>query len=174
MNMKRKINILILVLAPFIFASCLKDTPKTDYVNINPVVIIPNANWPRSTAFTASQTTKVSALRDTSFALYARVSWEFALDKDVVVTIAEAPTAVTEYNTKFNAKYTMLNADAYKISAYKLTIPAGKNDANIPFQVFGSKIDFTKTNMLAFSITDASGQVIGSNYKTYLVPITKL
>lgn len=172
--MKTKLNVLFLILAPFILSSCLKDTPKTDYVNIKPVVIIPNANWPRSSAFAADKMTKISPLRDTSISLYARVSWEFALDKDVVITIAEAPTAVTDYNAKFSAKFTMLNADAFKISSYKITIPAGKNDANIPFQIFGSKIDFSKTNMLSIAITDASGQVIGSNYKTFLVPISKL
>lgn len=171
--MKRNI-ILIIALVPLIFSSCLKDKPLTDYVNIDPVVIIPNATWPRSTAFTAAQTTKVSAARDTSFTLYARVSWEFALTKDLVVTVAEAPTAVTDYNTKFGGNWTMLNSDAFKISSYKLTIPAGKNDASVPFQVFGSKIDFTKNNMLSIAITDAGGQVIGSNYKTYLLPLAKL
>lgn len=171
--MKRHLIIIILAVAPFAFSSCLKDKPPTDYVNIAPVVIIPNANWPRSTAFTAAQATKVSATRDTSFTLYARVSWEFALDKDVVITVAEAPTAITDYNTKFAGKWVMLNSDAYKLSSYKVTVPAGKNDASIPFQVFGSKIDFTKNNMLSIAITDASGQTIGSNYKTYLVPIAK-
>lgn len=171
--MKRHLLFILLAFVSCSFISCLKDKPKTDYVNIAPVVIIPNANWPRSTAFTTAQTTKVSTTRDTSFTLYARVSWEFALTKDVVITMAEAPTAITEYNTKFAASWTMLNADAYKLTSYKVTIPAGKNDASIPFQVFGSKVDFTKNNMLAIAITDASGETIGSNYKTYLVPITK-
>ncbi len=172
MNMKI-IRILLIVLLPVLFSSCLKDKAKTDYVNIAPVVLIPNANWPRSTAFTATQTTKVNAAKDTSMTLYARVSWEFALDKEVVITMAEVPAAVTDYNTKFGGGWTMLNSDAYKISSYKVTVPAGKNDASIPFQLFGSKIDFTKNNMLAVAITDASGQNIASNYKTYLVAIVK-
>lgn len=172
--MKRILKFIIIALVPFFLTSCLKDEPLTDYVNIDPVVIVPNANWPRATAFTAAQRIKVSAVRDTSIMLYARVSWEYALTKDVVVTIAAAPTAVTEYNTKFSASEVMLNADAFRLTGTTLTIPAGKNDASIPFQIFGSKIDFTKTNMLAIAITDASGQVIGSNYKTYLVPIVRL
>lgn len=171
--MKKIANLFIIPFISLGLSSCLKDKPLTDYVNIAPVVIIPNANWPRSTAFTTAQLTKISTTRDTSFTLYARVSWENALTKDVVVTMAEAPTAVTDYNSKFGAGWTMLNSDAFKISSYKITIPAGKNDASIPFQVFGSKVDFTKNNMLAISITDASGQTIGSNYKTYLVPLTK-
>ena len=175
--MKRHLIFILIASASCIFPSCLKDKPKTDYVNIASVVIIPNSNWPRSTAFTAAQYTKVSATRDTSFTLYARVSWEFALDKDVVITMADVPTAVTDYNAKFgtssNVTWTMLNSDAYKLSSYKVTVPAGKNDASIPFQIFGSKIDFTKNNMLAIAITDASGQTIASNYKTYLVPLAK-
>lgn len=171
--MKRIINILIIVSASYVLSSCLKDKPQTDYVNIKPVVIIPNANWPRSTAFTAAQATKINAAKDTSFMLYTRVSWEFALEKEVVITLAEAPTVVTDYNTKFNARWTMLNSDAYKLSSYKVTVPAGKNDASIPFQIFGSRIDFAKSNMLAIAITDASGENIGSNYKTYLLPIAK-
>ena len=171
--MKKIVNIFIIPFISLALSSCLKDKPLTDYVNIAPVVIIPNSNWPRSTAFTTAQTTKVNAARDTSFTLYARVSWENALTKDVVITVAEAPTTVTDYNTKFAASWVMLNSDAYKISSYKLTVPAGKNDTSVPFQVFGSKIDFTKNNMLAIAITDASGQTIGSNYKTFLVPITK-
>lgn len=171
--MKRKLGFLLLIAFPFLLTACLKDNPATDYVNIDPVVIVPNANWPRSSAFTSAQRIKVSAARDTSITLYARLSWEFPLDKDIVVTVAEAPTAVTDYNTKFKTNEVMLNADAFKLSSYKITIPAGKNDASVPFQLFGSKIDFTKTNMLAIEITDANGQTIASNYKTYLVPIVK-
>ena len=172
--MKRILSVLILLSVSFIFSACLKDKPLTDYVHIAPVVIIPNSNWPRSTAFTETQKTAVSAVRDTSLMLYARVSWEYTLTKDVIITVAEAPATIADYNTKFSANWTMLNNDAYKLSSYKLTVPAGKNDASIPFQVFGSKIDFTKNNMLAISITDASGENIGSNYKTFLVPIKKL
>ena len=171
--MKRILKFLVIAFIPVLFASCLKDKPFTDYVNIDPVVIVPNANWPRSTAFTTAQRTKVSAVRDTSIMLYARVSWEFALDKDAVITVAEAPSVVSEYNTKFKTSEVMLGTDAFKLSTTKITIPAGKNDASVPFQIFGSKVDFTKNNMLAIAITDASGQNIGSNYKTYLVPIVR-
>ena len=171
--MKRILQFLIIAFIPVLFASCLKDKPFTDYVNIDPVVIVPNANWPRSTAFTAAQRVKVAATRDTSITLYARVSWEYALDKEVVITVAEAPSVISEYNSKFKSSEVMLNTDAFKLSSYKITIPAGKNDASVPFQIFGSKVDFTKNNMLAIAITDASGQNIGSNYKTYLVPIAK-
>lgn len=46
-----KIGTMFGVLAVFL-SSCLKDTPTTDYSDkaIKPIILVPNGNWPRTTA----------------------------------------------------------------------------------------------------------------------------
>ncbi len=169
--MKRYFNrFMAMMLVVSLFTSCLKDDAVNDYTNIEAVIIIPNGNWPKATAITA---TKVGVAETLTSAVYARISWDRPLSKDVVVTFAEDAGAITAYNNVFKTTFVSLNADAYKLTSYKVTIKAGENNANVPLEIYGSKIDFAKSNMLAFSITDAAGEKVSSNYKTYLVPITK-
>ena len=149
--------------------SCLKENPVNDYTNLQPVVIIPNANWPKASVTTA---TSLTFGKTYTSALYARVSWEFPLSNDVAVTFKEDAGAISEYNAKFGASLQALNTDAYKITSYKITIPGGQNNANTAFEIYPDKIDFFKDYALSVSITDASGQTIGNNYKTYLIPVT--
>src|SRR5262249_39309329 len=131
---------------------------------------IPNANWPKATAITAI---KVGVTETYTSAIYARISWDKPLTKDVTVTFAEDAAAISAYNTAFKTTYVALNADAYKLTSKTVTIKAGTNDASIPLEVYGNKIDFVKSNMLSISITDASGEKFSSNYKTYLIPLAK-
>jgi hypothetical protein len=169
--MKRYLHLFMtLALVSSLFTSCLKDDAVTDYTDIQAIIIIPNGNWPKATAITA---TKVGTTETLTSAVYARISWDKPLTKDVVVTFAEDASAITAYNNVFKTTYVALNADAYKLSSYKVTIKAGENTANVPLEIYGTKIDFAKSNMLSFSITDAAGEMVSSNYKTYLVPISK-
>jgi hypothetical protein len=169
--MKKYITrIIAMMLVASLFTSCLKDDAVNDYTNIEAIIIIPNGNWPKATAITA---TKVGAAEILTSAVYARISWDRPLTKDVVVTFVEDPSAITAYNNVFKTTYVALNTDAYKLISYKVTIKAGENNANVPLEIYGSKIDFAKSNMLSFSISDAAGEKVSSNYKTYLVPITK-
>ena len=171
--MKRIFKIgLFASLAAISLSGCLKDTAVTDYSEsgIKPVVLIPNGNFPRS-ASSAPIALEVSD-KPYEFRLYARVSWSKPLGKALEVTFAPDQTAVDAYNDKFPPtaadprKWTMMNADAITVASYKVTIPADATEAYIPVMINTQKIDLTKKNMLAYTMTDAQGENIASNFKT--------
>jgi len=170
--MKKHISLLaIFSVIAMLFTSCLKDKPITNYNEIQPVVIIPNANWPKNTATAA---TAVTFAGNTAYEviLYARVSWENTLPKEVVVTFVKDEAAITAYNAKFGTTYIPVPDNAISAGNLKATIAAGTNDSSIPVKVNLSLLDATKKYMLPYSISDASGENIGANYKTYLLPLT--
>lgn len=154
-----------------LFAACLKDTPTTDYSDkgIKPIVLVPNGNFP-STQEAAIVTFEVSTTPE-EIRLYARVSWSKPLGKAVDVTFVKNPALIGQFNTKFGTSYAELNADAFSVPTYKVTIPADQNEAYIPIKIFTDKVSLTQANMLAFSITDASGETISTNFQNIVFPI---
>lgn len=162
---------LFATVASTLFASCLKDTPVTDYSEsaIKPVVLIPNGNYPSTNqaaiiAFEAADTPSTVNIN-------VRVSWSKPLGKALTVTIAKNSALITSYNTQFGTNYQELSATAWSLASYSVTIDADKNEATFPLKISTSKVDLSKENMLAFTITDASGETISSNFKNILLPI---
>jgi len=162
---------LFATVASTLFASCLKDTPVTDYSEsaIKPVVLIPNGNYPAVNqaaiiAFEAADTPSILNIK-------VRVSWSKPLGKPLTVTIAKNSALITSHNTQFGTNYQELGATSWSLDSYSVTIDADKNEATFPLKIFTSKVDLSKENMLAFTITDASGETISSNYKNILLPI---
>ncbi|RYY06824.1 MAG: DUF1735 domain-containing protein [Sphingobacteriaceae bacterium] len=151
--------------------SCLKDKATTDYTNIQPVIIIPNANWPKNTS-TAATAVTVSTTPSLSVPVYARVSWEKMLSNELVVSFAKDEADVAAYNTKFGTNYLPVPDAAITAQSLKVTIPANTRDANITVTVNTTRLDKTKTYMLPYKIIDASGQNLGVNYITYLYPFS--
>jgi hypothetical protein len=162
---------MIAVMASTMFTSCLKDTPTTDYSDkaIKPIVLVPNGNWPRTQAAAPIALDFTSTPYEVR--VYARVSWDKPLSKAVEVTFKEDDAAIGAFNTKFSQNWVKMNAAAYSVPALTVTIPAGQQEAYIPVKVFPDKVDLTKFNMLAFTITGAGDQTVSSNYQTILVPI---
>lgn len=154
-----------------LFVSCLKDDPITDYTDkaIKPVVLIPNGNFPRNSSITplGIDFTPMPYIQR----LYARVSWDKPLSKSIDVTFKEDDVAISDYNTSFGTNYVKLNSNAYQIPSLKVTIPAGQKEAYIPITIFPDKVNLAQDNMLSFTITDASGETIASNFKTFLLPL---
>lgn len=169
--MKTIFKIALIALVGFSFSGCLKDEPITDYTDtsIKPVVLIPNGNFP------AVQSVNPIALDFKSTAqtvdLYARVSWSKPLDKDITVTFAKDPSIIAAYNTKFGTKYEELPAAAYKLPSLSVVIPAGQQEVKVPIELFADKIDLAKSNMIAFRLTDASGQTVASNFRQIVFPV---
>lgn len=169
--MKNLLKIALLILIGFSFSACLKDEPITDYTDaaIKPIILIPNGNFP------SVQTVNPIALDFKPTAqtvdLYARVSWDKPLDKDVTVTFAKDPSIIAAYNTKFGTKYEELPAAAYKLPALTVVIPAGQQEVKVPIELFADKIDLAKSNMIAFRLTDASGEPIAANYRQIVFPV---
>ena len=153
------------------FASCLKDTQPTDYTDIAPVVIIPNANWPKNTA-TADTSITVSTT-PTIIRLYARYSYKDFAPSDIAVTFVKDEADIALYNAKFPPvtgvpAYIPVPDAAISVPSLKITIPAGGRTVAIPVSVNTSLLDKTKKYILPYKITDASGQTLGVNYITYL------
>ena len=162
------------ILAGFVsmmFTSCLKDTATTDYSDkaIKPIILVPNGNWPRNQS--ASPIALDFSSTPYEVRVYARVSWDKPLGKSVDVTFKEDDAAISQFNTAFGSNWVKMNSTAYSVPSLKVTIPAGQQEAYIPVKVFPDKVDLTKFNMLAFTITDASGETVSSNYQTIIVPI---
>lgn len=157
-------------LAGSLLTSCLKDEAVTDYTQIKPIVIVPNGNWPRSQSITPLAIENSETPYEAR--VYARVSFEDPLSKDVVVTFKEDPQAIADYNTKFGTNYVTLNSDAYTIASLTVTIPAGEREAFLPVLISAGKVNLAQKNMLAFTITDASGESVSSNFASYLLPLT--
>jgi len=170
--MRKLINIAVVAgISSVLFTSCLKDTPINDYSDnaIKPIVLVPNGNFPRTTSVTPlalDNTATPYELR-----VYARVSWSKPLDKSIDVTFKEDDAAIAAYNTTFGSNWVKLNSTAYSIPSLKVTIPAGQQEAYIPVQIIPNKVDGNVNNILAFTITDASGEVVSTNYQTVLTPI---
>ena len=161
----------VAAVSSMLFSSCLKDTPVTDYSDsgIKPIVLIPNGNWPKNqeiTPLAVDYTTEPYELR-----VYARVSWDKPLGKNVDVTFKVDNSLITDYNTKFGTSWSPLNTDAYQATALTVTIPAGQQEAYIPIKIFPNKVNLTQDNMIAFTMESATGQTIASNFKAYVVPL---
>ena len=170
--MRKFVNIAVIAgMTSVLFSSCLKDTPINDYTDnaIKPIVLVPNGNFPRTSSVTPLAL-EISAV-PYELRIFARVSWSKPLGKSVDVTFKEDDAAIAAYNTTFGSNWVKLNATAYTIPSLKVTIPAGAQEAYIPVQIFPDKVDATKANILAFTITDASGEVVSTNYQTVLTPI---
>lgn len=170
--MKNKLSIVGMVCAAtMLLTSCLKDDAITDYTDksIKPVVLVPNGNWPSTRA--AAPIALDFSTTPYEVRVYARVSWSKPLGKSLEVTFKEDDAAIANFNTKFGSNWVKMNTSAYSIPAFKVTIPADQNEAYIPVKVFPDKVDLTKFNMLAFTMTDASGEAIAANFQTILVPI---
>lgn len=168
--MKNLFKIVLFIFLALSFNSCLEDEPITDYESIDPVVLIPNGNWPSVTsAIPVALDFKPQAQ---IIELYARVSWDKPLDKDVTVTFTKDPSIITAYNTTFGTTFTELPAAAYKLpSSLTLTIPAGQREAKLAVELFADKVDLAKNNMIAFRLSDGGGQNVASNFRQIVFPV---
>lgn len=170
--MKNIIKLSTLVIFSLMLASCLKDTPITDYTEeaIKPIVLIPNGNFPSVQKANPLAFDFKSEGQDIK--VFVRVSYVKPLDKDVTVTIAKDPTIITDYNTLNATSFIELASNAYQMpSSLTITIPAGQLEAFATIKVFADKVDLSKNNMLAFKIVDAGDQPVASNFQKIVFPI---
>ncbi|WP_346316508.1 DUF1735 domain-containing protein [Chitinophaga sp. YIM B06452] len=149
----------------FVLTGCLKNEVTLDYTGIQPVMLIPNANWPPK-GFTSPLTDSVAGT--TRLNLYARVSYEKPLDKNVLVKFTLDNALVDAYNNKWGTAYRLLPANCYQSGALEVTIPAGTQQAVIPITVLPANIDPQYDYILPFTILSAEGSTIASNFKSMI------
>lgn len=161
-HMKHIIPFLLILL---VLSGCLKNEVTLDYTGIQPIVLIPNANWPPK-GFSAPLTDSVAGT--TQLNLYARVSYEKPLDKSVLVKFTVDNALVDAYNNQWGTAYHLLPANCYQVNALEVTIPAGVQQAVIPITLLPASIDPQYDYILPFTMLSAGGNTIGSNFKNMI------
>jgi hypothetical protein len=89
----------------------------------------------------------------------------------VVVTVADDPAGLASYQANTDSKAIALPTADYTIASNTVTIPAGKQMANLVITLAGDKIDFSQDNVIALKITSATGATIESNLNEIVLPI---
>jgi len=167
--MKAKYIVLILSLsaATMAFPSCVKNRGgETSFGSIKPVVQIPEggmANFGAS-ALTFPGTDDV----DTAWFRIDFAATNVA-SKDVTITLGYDANALAVVNSTLDptSQYAKFPDSTYSFTTTKVTVKSGGNySAQVPFIVFPSKIDPTKSYMFPISITDGSGNTISDNFGT--------
>lgn len=158
-----------------ICTGCLKKDEVLDYSGINPVVAIPNSNWPAQ-AFPAEDSVFDATLSSAKVNLYAKISFQAPLNTDLKITIQNDAGLVTEYNNKFGGgrgwqDYILLPASAYQLPNLQLTIPAGSQQAILPITVYPDKMISGEKYILPFTIIGAESSTIAANYKTMIYTV---
>jgi hypothetical protein len=87
-----------------------------------------------------------------------------AIDKDVTVTVAPDPNALLDNFASDSINYAAMPDSVYHLVSNTATIPAGGQGAEFQLIVNPSKIDPLQNYMLPFTVTDAGGYTLSSNY----------
>ncbi|QEH40644.1 DUF1735 domain-containing protein [Chitinophaga sp. XS-30] len=158
-------QIILFFLILFVLPGCLKNEVTLDYTGIQPIVLIPNANWPVKGY--ASQP-EDSAAGTVQLNLYAKVSYEKPLDKNVLVKFTLDNALADAYNDQWGTAYRLLSADCYEVSSLDLVIPSGAQQAILPITIISEKIDPQYDYILPFTIAAADGNTVASNFKSMI------
>lgn len=165
MNLHMKITIAVLLLLMSI-TGCKKNDYILDYSGIEPVILIPNSNWPGKSVYDPMP--EDSAWGVETLQLYARVSYANPLNHAVKVSFKLSPELLDDYNTKWGMSYQLLPADAYELPSLQLTILAGEKQLAIPVTVFPEKISGEQNYFIAFTIDSTDSEIIAANAKTMI------
>lgn len=168
--MKYIFDACLLLMTITCFSACLKDKPLDDYESIQPIILIPDGNWPGTGAPAMDRVLSGPPLT-AEIKLYARVSWSRPLDHDLEVVFQKNGALLPAYNAQWGMAYEPLAENAYELPSLKLIIPAGKQEAYLPIKIYLDRVDASKQNMLAFTIGSAGGKQVAENFKSILFPI---
>jgi hypothetical protein len=125
--MKRNIYALLLLLA---VSACKRNEFELDYSGIEPIVLVPNSNWPGKSPYEPQPADSVYGVSQLN--LYARMSYAEPLSQPVKVSFKPAPELLDDYNQKWGTAYELLPAESYDIPSLDVVIPAGARQAALP------------------------------------------
>ncbi len=173
--MKLYSKILVPALAAFSLASCLKDTPNTDFSGIQPVIEIstsflnktPNAPTAGLAYFTSATVSTADTLPvDGTFTI--NLAAKTPTSKDITVTYGINDGARTAYNAANSGgtQYDQMPDSVYSFPTTSGVIHAGYSLDSVPITFFPKKMDPTKNYMLPITVTDAQGVTISGNFNT--------
>jgi hypothetical protein len=164
-------KILFFIIVSALISGCLKDDPYSDYADTQPLIIIPNSNWPGNAQPIEDSLLNGTLTKDTLY-LYAQVSWHTTLDTEIRVAFQKDNSLIDAYNNNWFTNYVVLPDNCYQTPSLTISIPAHTQRVAVPIILFPDKIDNTQQYMLAFTITDAQGKTIPSTFKSMLFPMT--
>jgi hypothetical protein len=150
----------------FLLSGCLKNDVVLDYSGIQPIVLIPDSNWP-ARGFGAMPLTD-SIKGTTLLNLYAKVSYVNALKKDVPVKFVQDNALIAAYNAQWGTDYKLLPDSCYTVNSLELTIPANTKQASLPVTLIPSKINGQYDYILAYSISQAGEHAVASNFRSMI------
>jgi hypothetical protein len=157
----------MILAAGVFFPSCVKNRDgETSFSSIKPVVQIPEGGMAN---FGASALTFPGT--DDADTAWFRIDYAATnvASKDQTVTLGYDANALAVINSSLDptSQYAKFPDSTYSFTTTKVTVKSGQNySAQVPFIVFPSKIDPTKSYMFPISITDGSGNTISGNFGT--------
>lgn len=157
-------NFIIIVAVAFMAGGCLKSKVLFDYSGVQPVIINPQSNWPQRDPYGGPATDSASGV--TTLHLYARMSYQVSMDKDVKVKFVKDDAVAAGYNSQWGTSYEMLPDSCFVWSGPDLTIPADSMQAGITITLLPGKMIPAQNYILGFTIVDGGGYTVGSNYKS--------
>ncbi|WP_162996289.1 DUF1735 domain-containing protein [Mucilaginibacter celer] len=160
----KKISIYIIILCSLtIFSGCLKDDIKPDYSGIEPIIINPLSNYPGRSFFPIMLTD--SALGTKKLNLRVNYSFIETAPKNITVTLKVNDSLSIAYNNAFGKNYIKLPASAYSVGDLRVTIAKGADQAQLQIIVDPTKIAGSNDYIIAFTIVNADGIKVASNYR---------
>ncbi|MFC3562813.1 DUF1735 domain-containing protein [Pedobacter jamesrossensis] len=157
---------LTMLLAMCLLSGCLKKDNILDYRGIEPVVMIPNANYPSKGLFAPALID--SAYGTTKLNLIGKYSFQTPPNEDVKIVFAKDDALFTQYNSTLFIKYLPLPAESYELGNLETTIPAGSQTVNLPIKIIPAKLAGPNKYLIAFSIVSAGGNKVAQNSKSMI------
>ncbi|MCT1530785.1 DUF1735 domain-containing protein [Sphingobacterium daejeonense] len=161
--------ILIAVMVPILFTSCLKDDeligPDADGAVEN-IIEFGNIAAPSSDKFSEVPMFVTSVEMVPSFELNVpiKIVGVYNPKSDVKVVVEVDNSLITKYNSTEETSFVPLDPSKYTVSTYEVTIPKGDRSANFNVKLLGDKFDFEKDYALAFRIKSVSEGTISGNF----------
>ncbi len=136
------------------FSSCLKNGKYyTDFSSVSASVDLPlaatNNNNPVPFAYDATAASP-------SIPVVVNLASPAPLGSSTTATLAVDATWLSDYNTANGTSYVLMPADAYTVSSWDVTIPAGKRVDSMVVHFDFNKLDLTQSYVLPVTISQAS------------------
>jgi hypothetical protein len=165
-------SFLLILFIAFTGSGCLKNQVTLDYSGIQPVVIVPNSNWPNGDPYSPIQD---SVHGVTILHLKARLSYATTVIADIKVRFEKDTALLTDYNSKWSVwglNYAFLPDSCYQVGSLDASIPANTQQVDVPITLFPDKIGGSQHYLLAFTIADAGGYRVSSNEKSIVYTLS--
>jgi Domain of unknown function (DUF1735) len=167
----KKLLIIAFSVFAIVFSGCLKDTPVVDFSKVGTIIEFEYPAGGGNTAIGSgleyfgggALTYPPTDLADTA-TFMVNIASPNTLSKDLVVTIAADPNALTDNFSRDSITYLAMPDSLFTILNTTATVKAGSRQATFQIAFFPSKVDPSKNFMLPIAITNAQGYTVSGNF----------